>query len=112
MPVAEVAAIWTFPGVRREGREYGVAVIARRAAEDPDGGEGGRLRVYRARTVLQVKGQERGSVLVEIEETAEAPPEAVPRVLDGVRRRADEAGEAAPLDLGPWKGALGGDPDA
>jgi hypothetical protein len=96
MPRREVEAVWVFPGVRREGREYGVAVVSRLAAED-------RRRVYRARYVLQVKGQERGTVTLELEETAVTRPELLTRVLEGVRRRADEAGEAEPLDLTAWK---------
>jgi len=96
MPRAEVEAVWAFPGVRREGREYGVAVIERRI-------EGERRLVYRGRYVVQLKGQERGKVVVELEETAEALPETLQRVLEGVRQRADEAGEAEPVDLGPWK---------
>jgi hypothetical protein len=98
VPRADVEAAWAFPGVRREGREYGVAVIARR-------GEEGRRVVYRARWIIELKGRERGKTIVELEETAVAPAELLPRVLDGVRERADEAGEAEPVDLGPWKAA-------
>lgn len=96
MPRNEVEAVWSFPGVKRDGREHGVAVIARRGA-------GERQLVYRARYVIQEKGQERGKVSVEIEETAEAPHELLPRVIAGVRDRADEAGDADVVDLGPWK---------
>ena len=101
MPKAEVESIWAFPGVRRAGREYGVAVICRRAAA-------GRYIVYRARFVLQLKGQERGKVLLDLEETAEAPADLLPRVIEGVRRRADEAGDAELVDLTSWH-ADGGD---
>lgn len=101
MPKAEVEAVWSFPGVRREGREHGVAVIARRLS-------GERHQVYRARYVLQLKGQDRGRWAVELEETAEAPAALLPEVIEGVRRRADEAGEAALVDLGPWRAEPGG----
>jgi pyruvate/2-oxoglutarate dehydrogenase complex dihydrolipoamide acyltransferase (E2) component len=97
MPRAEVAAVWAFPGVRREGREYGVAVIERRL-------EGERRLVYRGRYVHQLKGQDRGKVIVHLEETAEALPQTLQRVLEGVRQRADEAGDALPVDLAPWRG--------
>jgi len=97
MPREEVESVWSFPGVRREGREYGVAVICRRAAE-------GRHVVYRARWILHVKGQDRGKAQLEVLETAEAPADMLPRVLEGVRRRADEAGEAEPVDLASWRG--------
>jgi hypothetical protein len=97
MPREEVEAVWAFPGVRREGREYGVAVIERRL-------EGERRLVYRGRYVVQLKGQERGKVAVELEETAEALPATLQRVLEGVRQRADEAGDAEPVDIRAWRG--------
>jgi len=97
MPREEVEAVWAFPGVRREGREYGVAVIERRL-------EGERRLVYRGRYIVQMKGQERGKVAVELEETAEALPETLQRVLEGVRQRADEAGDAEPVDIRAWRG--------
>jgi len=103
MPKGEVEAVWSFPGVRREGREYGVAVVARALA-------GPRHRVYRARYVLQLKGQDRGRWAVDLEDTAEAPSELLPQVIEGVRRRADDAGEAELVDLGPWRAESGGDP--
>jgi pyruvate/2-oxoglutarate dehydrogenase complex dihydrolipoamide acyltransferase (E2) component len=96
MPKAEVEEVWAFPGVRREGREYGVAVITRRGAGD-------RRAVYRARYVLVLTGQDRGRATLAIEETAEAPAALLPQVLDGVRRRADEAGEAERVDLTAWQ---------
>lgn len=96
MPREEVDAVWVFPGVRREGREYGVAVVSRWAGED-------RRRVYRARYVVHLKGQERGKTVLELDETAETPAALVPEVIEGVRRRADEAGEAELVDLTAWK---------
>ena len=96
MPREEVEAVWSFPAVRREGREYGVAVVTRRGASD-------RHIVYRVRYVLELKGQHRGTASIEIAETAEAPADALPRVIDGVRERADEAGDADLVDLTSWK---------
>jgi hypothetical protein len=104
MPAAEVEEVWAFPGVRREGREYGLAVIARRQGEE-------RRVVYRARYVLQLKGQDRGKATLDLAVTAEAPAALLPQVIEGVRRRADEAGEAELVDLGPWK-AAGASPGA
>ena len=95
MPRAEVEAVWAFPGVRRDGKEHGVVVVSRRV-------QGERHMVYRARWVIQEKGQERGKVTVDIDETAEAPHDLLPRVIAGVRDRADEAGDADVVDLGPW----------
>ena len=100
MPKADVEALWSFPGVRREGREYGVAVVTRKGAGD-------RHIVYRVRYVLELKGKERGTASVEIAETAEAPADLLPRVIDGVRDRADEAGEAELVNLDAWRSEPG-----
>ncbi len=99
MPKDEVLDVWAFPGVRREAREYGVAVVSRRGESEE------RRRVYRARYVLELKGEKRGTATLELEETAETPPELVEKVIDGVARRADEAGDAERLDLTAWKSA-------
>ncbi len=101
MPRSEVETAWAFPLVRRDGREHGVAVLTRAGAGD-------RHLVYRARYVRVEKGQERGRIDVAIEETAEAPAGLLPQVIEGVRRRADEAGDAELVDLGPWKRATDG----
>ena len=98
MPREEVDAVWVFPGVRREGKEYGVAVVSR-----VTGGGGDRRRVYRARYLVHLKGQDRGKSALELEETAETPAALVAEVIEGVRRRADEAGEAELVDLTAWK---------
>ena len=96
MPPGEVESVWAFPGVKRDNKEYGIAVITRQ-------GSGGRHLVYRARYVLSLTGQERGKTALAIEETAEAPAELLPQVIEGVRRRADEAGDAELVDLAAWK---------
>jgi hypothetical protein len=106
MPAAEVEAVWAFPPLRREGREHGVAVVSRVAGD-------GRRRVYRARYSVGLAAAERGKVSIELEPAAEGPPELVAAVIDGVRRRADEAGEAELVDLTAWKeGNRGGAPVA
>ena len=96
MPRAEVEAVYAFPPVRREGQDHGVAVVSRLL-------DGDRRLVYRARYVVALKGPERGKVTVAVEETAEAPAGLLLEVLEGVRRRADEAGEAELVDLTAWK---------
>lgn len=101
MPRDEVEAVFAFPPVRREGQEHGVAVVSRVTGGD-------RRRVYRARYVVVLKGPERGKVTVAVEETAEAPAALLPEVLEGVQRRADEAGEAERVDLTAWKAGDGG----
>lgn len=106
MPAEEVEAVWAFPPLRREGREHGVAVVSRLAGE-------GRRRLYRARYTMGLTAADRGKIAVEVELAAEGPPELVTAVIDGVRRRADEAGDAELVDLSAWKaGSRGGTPDA
>ena len=104
MPKDEVESVWAFPGVKRDGREYGVAVVTRRGASD-------RHVVYRVKYVLELKGAARGKANVEIIETAEAPAELVTQVIDGVRDRADEAGDAELVDLTVWKQAADNRPE-
>ena len=99
MPAEEVEAVWAFPPVRREGREHAVAVVSRLAGED-------RRRIYRARYTVGLSGGERGKVAVQLEQAAEGPPDLVPSVIEGVRRRADEAGDAELVDLSSWRAAL------
>jgi hypothetical protein len=41
LPREEIDAVWAFPNIRRDGREWGTAVVARI--------EGGRRRIYTAR---------------------------------------------------------------
>jgi len=98
MPRAEVEAVYAFPPVRRDARDHGVAVVSRRL-----GGGGDRRLVYRARYTVALKGPDRGKVTVTVEETAEAPAGLLAEVLEGVRRRADEAGDAEAVDLTAWK---------
>src|SRR5207245_9697906 len=61
VPPAEIDTIYLFRPLRVEGREWGTAVIARRA---PDGG--GRLRGHTARYMLVVRGKEGGHSGVEV----------------------------------------------
>jgi hypothetical protein len=105
MPREEVEAVYAFPPVRREGKEHGVAVISRLAPGD-------RRVLYRARLVVGLRGPDRGKVTVAVEETAETPAALLPEVLDGVRRRADEAGDAEPVDLTAWKAGEGERPSS
>ncbi len=107
MPREEVEAVYAFPPVRHDDQEHGVAVVSRLVAGAAGPQAGGRRRVYRARYVVPLKGPDRGKVTVAVEETAEAPAALLPEVLEGVRRRADEAGDAEPVDLTAWKAGAG-----
>lgn len=88
VPPAAIEAIYLFRPLKREGREWGTAVVACRA---PDGG--GRLRVYTGRYMLVVRGKERGQSKVEVEETGLSPAAVIAQVMEAA---ADRTGEAEP----------------
>jgi hypothetical protein len=83
MPVLEIERIWLFPPVRREVREWGTAVVARRVSP-------GRVRVYTGSYGLVVRGRERGQGQVTVEDVAETPDDVLPDVIRGVQQRAGE----------------------
>lgn len=95
IPVAEVERIWVFQPVRREDREWGTAVIARRAGA-------GRLKVYTGSYILFVRGRERGQGRVEVEEVGEGPDDVLDDVLRGVQERAGEAEPPGEVPVTVW----------
>ncbi|HWP37332.1 MAG TPA: hypothetical protein VNL18_07225 [Gemmatimonadales bacterium] len=97
-PAAEVERIWVFPPVRQEDREWGTAVVGRRA-------DGDRLRVYTARYMLIVRGRERGQGRVLVEEVGESPAPIVDEVVRGVQERAGETDPPAEIATTMWFGA-------
>ncbi len=94
VPPAEIETIYLFRPLKREGREWGTAVVARRSAEG-----GGRLRVYTARYMLVVRGKERGQARVEVAETGLSPAEVIAQVMQAA---ADRTGDPEPpVAVGP-----------
>ena len=91
---AEIETIYLFRPWKRDGREWGTAVVACRPT---DGGE--RLRVYTARYMLVVRGKERGQARLEVEETALSPADVIARVMQVA---ADRMGDPEPpVAVGP-----------
>ena len=88
VPPDEIETIYLFTPLKREGREWGTAVVARRSAEG-----GGRLRVYTARYMLVVRGKERGQSRVEVSETGLSPAEVIAQVMQAT---ADRTGDPEP----------------
>ena len=88
VPPDEIETIYLFTPLKREGREWGTAVVARRSAEG-----GGRLRVYTARYMLVVRGKERGQSRVEVSETGLSPAEVIAQVMEAT---ADRTGDPEP----------------
>ena len=92
VPPAEIETIYLFRPIKREGREWGTAVITRRHPE-------GRLVVYTARYMLVVRGKEKGQSRVEVSAVALSPAEVVAQVM---QQSAERSGEAEPpLAFGP-----------
>ena len=97
MPAPEIARIWLFAPVRREEREWGTAVVARRAV-------GERVRVYTASYTLIIRGSERGQGQVSVLEVGESPAAVVDEVVRGVQQRAGEAEPPVEIAASLWFG--------
>jgi hypothetical protein len=92
MPPAEIDTIYLFRPIKREGREWGTAVVTRKTAE-------GRLRVYTAKYMLIVRGKDRGQAKVELTEVGLSPAEVLAQVMQAT---ADRTGEAEPpVEMAP-----------
>ncbi len=76
VPPAEIDTIYVFQPIKRQGREWGTAVVTRKSA-----GPEGRLRVYTAKYMLVVRGKERGQSKIEVEEVALSPAEVLAKVM-------------------------------
>jgi hypothetical protein len=86
-----VDAVWTFAPLRREGREWGTAVLSRV--------DGERRRIYTARYALAIKGKERGKFEASVQEVGSGPAEALTRLLQEAQKRIDD--EQPPLAVSP-----------
>jgi len=94
VPPAEIETIYLFRPIKRQGREWGTAVVTRKSVS-PEG----RLRVYTAKYMLIVRGKERGQAKVEVVEVRRTPAEVLAQVMQAT---ADRGGETEPpLELAP-----------
>ncbi|HKC37994.1 MAG TPA: hypothetical protein VKC15_00485 [Gemmatimonadales bacterium] len=92
VPPAEIETIYVFRPIKREGKEWGTAVVTRKA---PDG----RLRVYTAKYMLIVRGKERGQGKYEVVEVALSPASVLAQVMQAT---VDRGGDTEPpVELGP-----------
>ena len=92
MSPEDIEGIWLFPPVRREEREWGVAVISCRT-------EDLRRRIYTASYMMIMRGREKGHGKVAVEEVGESPATVLEDVIRGVRDRAGEADP--PIEISP-----------
>ena len=91
MPVGEIDRIWVFRVVRREGLDFGTAILS--------SVDGDRRRIYTARFSLTVKGKKRGQFAWHLDEVGSGPLEALDELLALVPKRADE--EEPPVSVAP-----------
>ncbi len=74
VPPPEIETVYLFRPIKRDGREWGTAVVTRRHPE-------GRLVVYTARYMLVVRGKEKGQIVIRFDSNDDFM-----RVMDMLRR--------------------------
>lgn len=94
LPVAEIDAVWAFPNLRRDGREWGTAVVSRV--------EGDRRRIYTATYQLVLKGKERGRFEAAVEEVGSGSIDTLAELLREVHKRTDDEHPPVPVALADW----------
>lgn len=94
LPVAELDRVWVFRVVRREGQDFGTAILSRV--------DGDRRRVYTARFVHTVKGRKRGQWSWALEEVGSGPLEALDELLALVPKRSDDEEPPLAVDPATW----------
>ena len=94
VPRHELDGVWVFPVIRRDGREWGTAVLTRV--------DGDRRRIYTARYMLVLKGKERGLYEWGLEEVGSGPADALDPLLRDVHRRTDDEHPPMALTLDEW----------
>jgi len=97
MPPAEIEAIYLFRPIKREGREWGTAVVTRKATASD-----GRLRVYTAKYMLIVRGKDRGQAKVEVTEVGLSPAEVLAQVMQATADRTGESEPPVEVGRGAW----------
>ena len=95
VPPAEIEIIYVFRPIKREGKEWGTAVVTRKASD-------GRLRVYTAKYMLVVRGKDRGQSKIEVEETALSPADVIARVMRAAAERTGDPEPPVAVGPGVW----------
>jgi hypothetical protein len=98
----DIEGIWLFPPVRREEREWGVAVISCRTDDM-------RRRIYTASYMMIMRGREKGHGRVSVEIVGESPATVLEDVLRGVRERAGEVEPPVEITADLWFGDAPGE---
>ncbi len=95
MPPAEIETIYLFRPMKREGREWGTAVVTRKSGD-------GRLRVYTAKYMLVARGKDRGQAKVEVTEVGLSPAEVLAQVMQATADRIGESEPPVAVGRGAW----------
>lgn len=95
VPPGEIETIYLFRPIKREGREWGTAVVTRTSPE-------GRLRVYTARYMLIIRGKERGQSKVEVAEVGLTPAAVIEQVMAATAERTGEAEPPVAMGRAVW----------
>ncbi len=95
MSPTEIETIYLFRPIKREGREWGTAVVTRKSGED-------RLRVYTAKYMLIVRGKDRGQAKVELTEVGLSPAEVLAQVMAAAADRSGESEPPVEVAPGAW----------
>jgi hypothetical protein len=82
LPVTDLDGLWVFRPFRRDGREYGTAILSRV--------EGERLVIYTARYAHTLKGKKRGEFASQVSEVGSGPLEALDELVALVPKRTEE----------------------
>lgn len=93
LPVADLHGLWVFRPFRREGKEYGTAILSRVEAD--------RLVIYTARYAHTLKGKKRGEFVSEFAEVGRGPLEALDELVALVPKRTEEE-PPAQIPLERW----------
>jgi hypothetical protein len=99
VPPGEIETIYIFRPIKRQGREWGTAVITRRSAA---GGTDQRLRVYTAKYMLIVRGKERGQTKIDVTEVALSPAEVLAQVMQATVDRGGDTEPPVEVSPGVW----------
>ena len=102
LPPGEVDGVWVFSPLRREGKEWGTAVLARV--------DGDRRRIYTARYVLAIRGKERGKFESSIQEVGSGPAAAVSQLVQEAHKRIDDEHPPLPVSPESWFAATADGP--
>lgn len=94
LPADGVDRVWVFRVVRREGQDFGTAIISRI--------DGDRRQIYTASFVHTVKGKKRGQFEWSLSEVGSGPIEALDELLALVPKRSDEEEPPEEVDRAAW----------